>query len=487
MSVHSIPIDSLSRYKQSLEQFNLQDCDFLTKESFSKLFEARKEKDIPFAIGIAQTQVHRHAFSATSWVAYLEANNQNPLRTVAVEKIHWFVISNFLHPKFEHMFETNKTEMNNLILELGKLSDPNPAQVAKSMLLIGYCYQKGHILCRSLHKAIIWFGHAARLGNEAAKNEIELMGMYPQTLEDIHRFVQYHLKHGNIEVLHKTDFSEIQPSENPMAQNLLGEFYWHGIGVEQSYEEGAKWYLKSAQQGFAPAQKNIGLCYMTGKGVRKNHRQAINWMQKARDGGSEEAKFYLRFLVDLGKDLPSTLEEKIQMYQHASKEWYNEMILELGLQFLHGDNIEQCTDDGIFWLIEASENGYLKASITLGRIYSGNIEVKDVFIYATKQEAYEWCQIAAKHDVPEAHCYVGKHNLENRNFVEGVHHYVKALQLGSKEAKDFLEGFYLENHLRHYETVGEMIQDFSRLRDEGKISDVEYAVLSRTRTGCTIM
>ena len=56
---------------------------------------------------------------------------------------------------------------------------------------------------------------------------------------------------------YKTEFEKWQTlaeQGEAIAQYNLGLIYEKGEGVIQDYREGAKWYLKSAEQGHAPAQ-----------------------------------------------------------------------------------------------------------------------------------------------------------------------------------------------------------------------------------------
>ena len=52
-----------------------------------------------------------------------------------------------------------------------------------------------------------------------------------------------------------------------IAQNILGNRYANGKGVEKDEVEAVKWYLKAAEQGDDFAQFNLSLCYAKGKGV----------------------------------------------------------------------------------------------------------------------------------------------------------------------------------------------------------------------------
>lgn len=44
---------------------------------------------------------------------------------------------------------------------------------------------------------------------------------------------------------------------DPIAQNNLGYFYNHGMGVPEDYAQARYWYEKSAQQGFVEAQFHL--------------------------------------------------------------------------------------------------------------------------------------------------------------------------------------------------------------------------------------
>jgi hypothetical protein len=59
--------------------------------------------------------------------------------------------------------------------------------------------------------------------------------------------------------------------------------------VSQDYREAAMWYRKSAEQGFAIAQKNLGVLYAQGSGVEKNEAEALRWFAAAVEHGLASA------------------------------------------------------------------------------------------------------------------------------------------------------------------------------------------------------
>ena len=78
----------------------------------------------------------------------------------------------------------------------------------------------------------------------------------------------------------------------------MGCCYENGDGVEQNYEEAAKWWRLAAEQGNVKAQYNLGCSYEDGKGVEQNHEEAIKWYRLAAEQGEEDAKEALARLQD---------------------------------------------------------------------------------------------------------------------------------------------------------------------------------------------
>eukprot|EP00729_Bicosta_minor_P005084 gene5084-biopygen15833 len=75
----------------------------------------------------------------------------------------------------------------------------------------------------------------------------------------------------------------------PGAQYILGGAYLNGEGVKQDYVETVKWFQKSAEAGFAPAQLHLGLMYFEGRGVEHDFSKAVRWAQLAAVQGTESA------------------------------------------------------------------------------------------------------------------------------------------------------------------------------------------------------
>ena len=80
-----------------------------------------------------------------------------------------------------------------------------------------------------------------------------------------------------------------ESANQPMAQYFLGAMYAKGQGVEQSYEQAAKWYRSAAEKGVAPAQYKLGLLYRDGHGVPHDMEYAYAWLSVATKLGHQLA------------------------------------------------------------------------------------------------------------------------------------------------------------------------------------------------------
>lgn len=73
---------------------------------------------------------------------------------------------------------------------------------------------------------------------------------------------------------------------NEIAQMRLGRFFLEGNDeINEDEEKGVEWIKKSAEQGNAEAQELLGNCYMQGTGIDKDEKMAVYWHEKAAEQG----------------------------------------------------------------------------------------------------------------------------------------------------------------------------------------------------------
>jgi TPR repeat protein len=75
------------------------------------------------------------------------------------------------------------------------------------------------------------------------------------------------------------------------AQYYVGHMYEKGDGVKKDQSEMVKWYRKSSENGFAPAQYRLAVGYAFGAGgLSKDQDEAVKWLQRSAEGGHKKAQ-----------------------------------------------------------------------------------------------------------------------------------------------------------------------------------------------------
>jgi TPR repeat protein len=96
------------------------------------------------------------------------------------------------------------------------------------------------------------------------------------------------------------------------AQSVMGQQYYHGKGVKQSYEMAKKLYELSAQQGYVSAIVHLGTMYDKGHGVEQSYERAVEYWEQAAQLGFAVAQFNLGIMYYNGrgveKDIAKTRE-----------------------------------------------------------------------------------------------------------------------------------------------------------------------------------
>jgi len=120
------------------------------------------------------------------------------------------------------------------------------------------------------------------------------------------------------------------------AQNMLGQRYANGLGVEQSYQQAKELWELSASQGDADAQYNLGSIYDRGLGVDLSYERAAEYYEAAAKQGHDGAQINLGLLYYDGQGVEQS-DEKTREWWMKSAEQGNENAIK-GLQEL--DKIE---------------------------------------------------------------------------------------------------------------------------------------------------
>ncbi len=171
---------------------------------------------------------------------------------------------------------------------------------------------------------------------------------------------------------------EVKEPVTAEEQFRMGNRYYNGNGVEQSYEKAIEWYTKAATQGYTGAQYNLGVCYYK----LKNYEKAAEWYAEAANQGHAAAQNSLGFCYKYGYGVGKNIEKALEWYTKAAEQ--NNAAAQYNLGLYYAD--QKDTGKAIEWYTKAANQGYVDAMYALGTIYEKKSDLDD---------ALEWYKKAA--------------------------------------------------------------------------------------------
>lgn len=196
-----------------------------------------------------------------------------------------------------------------------------------------------------------------------------------------------------VEVVRK--FAE---QNNAEAQNLLGDCYANGNGVEQSYNEAIKLWKEAAEQGHAQAQCNLGIYYEKGNGVELSYNEAVKWYKKAAEQGLAQAQRNLGNCYYNGYGVEKSSIEAMELYTMAAIQGDALAQALLGLCYLEIES----HNEAIKWFTLAAEQGNIWGQVFLGCYNFCGTEVEQ-----SSTEAAKWFRLAAEQGNTGAQNFLG--------------------------------------------------------------------------------
>lgn len=226
--------------------------------------------------------------------------------------------------------------------------------------------------------------------------------------------------------------NDTSPTGDSIAQFYVGEMYYYGHGVPQSYAEAIVWYNLSAVQGDPDSQYSLGYIYDEGEGVVEDDEQALSWYG----------------LAAVQKYLPAQVR--------------------LANLYLNGDGVAHNPTEAILWLRTAAELNNIDAQYQLGEIYeSGELVASDL------NEAIKWYRYAATQgDVESLEAINRIYGRED--FVENYNHMLRDLGISRPDA----DALFCENFSWAFSLVNS-----SAAKEEGNLQLERFTAKALERVG----
>lgn len=159
------------------------------------------------------------------------------------------------------------------------------------------------------------------------------------------------------------------------AQFWVGIMYGEGRLVARDFDKANQWFLKSAEQGYAPAQRMYGLSIR-----ESNSSVAERWLLRDAAQGEADAQYWLGVGYEQNWFGTTDVKEAVRLYQKAADSGNPDAQVELGDKYEHGEGVEQNYRLAAEWYRKAAEHvpdlgGAGQARNRLGLLYMQGLGV----------------------------------------------------------------------------------------------------------------
>jgi TPR repeat protein len=167
------------------------------------------------------------------------------------------------------------------------------------------------------------------------------------------------------------------------AQMLLGQIYWHGLGVTADYQAAASWMSEAAKQSYPHATCELGRLYLS----RQDPGKAAGWFRQGALEDCPAAQIALaKLLLGANGATPEQQEEGIGLLRKAAEHNRVEALFYLGMAYEQQKKMEDALD----WYRKAAVDGVMQAQSRLGLLLSDGFSTKPDYV-----EAWVWLKRAA--------------------------------------------------------------------------------------------
>lgn len=228
---------------------------------------------------------------------------------------------------------------------------------------------------------------------------------------------------------------------NPIAQEILGMYYYNGEGVKKDIKTAIEWLTQSAEQGNSRSQYMLANMYMNGDGAAIDRVAALTWLIKSAKQGNAYAQNDLGNIYLEGTFFARSYKDALFWYLSSAEQGYAPAIYSLGYMYFYGLGINADYSQAITFYKEAAKKNYMKAQAELGLLNYN----EQVYI-----EAFKYFSLAAEQGDVISQLYLGrmyeKRMYENgdgiiQDYSRALYWYTKAAEQGNKEAKESLKQF----------------------------------------------
>ncbi|MBR0238174.1 MAG: SEL1-like repeat protein [Thermoguttaceae bacterium] len=211
------------------------------------------------------------------------------------------------------------------------------------------------------------------------------------------------------EAVYLAKLYEDAQDNDPAAMRTLAWHYYQGKSITKNYVKAFDLYRRAAElndnvtekqrqqemdaafgmanDGFAPAQRQLGDAYLSGKGVEQDSQKAYEWFLKAAQQGDDKAQFRVAEMLSSGEAGRKDLSEAVKWFLKSAEQGMTESQYALGICYANGEGVEANFDEAERWLLKAARQGDPRHQYQLAKLYRNHGE---------SGKAFSWLEQSAK-------------------------------------------------------------------------------------------
>ncbi len=123
-----------------------------------------------------------------------------------------------------------------------------------------------------------------------------------------------------------------------------------GWGVDEDMAEALRWFMPSAENGYALSEYKIGLIYQRGdRKVEKDLRKAANWLARAANHGFARAQNDLGLAYENRFGVKRDYEAAARWYEKAAEQGWAMAQLNIGRLYENGRGVDKDYVEAFYW------------------------------------------------------------------------------------------------------------------------------------------
>jgi TPR repeat protein len=196
---------------------------------------------------------------------------------------------------------------------------------------------------------------------------------------------------AHLKLMTPSEFQELMTkaqSGDAAAQYQVGLAYDMGKHVAKNFDEAQRWFLKSAEQGYPPAEGLYGL------GMRQsNSAIAERWMLRAAEHGDASTQFWLATAYDDNWFGTTDSELALKWYEKAAEAGDPDAQVVLGQKYADGEGVKQSYELAAKWFRKAAEHVPDLGGAGQGRYRLGQLYMEGLGVPRDYVQAYFWLSL----------------------------------------------------------------------------------------------